>query len=399
MTGPDRGRSPAGRGSLPTLLAVIFVDLLGFSLILPLLPYYAETFGATPAVVGFLVASYALAQLIGAPILGGLSDRYGRRPVLIVSILGSAAGFVIFGLATSLTVLFAARILDGLTGGNISVAQAYVADVSPPEKRARNFGLIGAAFGLGFIIGPALGGFMSRWGYAFPAYVAAGMATLNAIAVFFFLPESVSGAHRARAHERRGMRSPGMRHLRSADRAGGLLRVRFFFAFALITFESIFALFSQYHLGLDAEATGYILGYAGVLIVLVQGGGVGLLARHFSEERLIPSAIVVGVIGLLGWAMSDNVPEVLIALVPLALAGGVFRSIVNSALSHAVAPTDVGSVLGVGASLESVTRALGPSIGGVLLGRVGPWAPGVFGAAVLLLLLPYAIAVLRRPAP
>jgi len=398
MTEPTLPTSVARRGSLPTLLAVVFVDLLGFSLILPLLPFYAETFGASPTAVGFLVASYALAQLVGAPILGGLSDRVGRRPVLILSILGTALGFVIFGLAGSLLVLFLSRILDGLTGGNISVAQAYIADVSTPETRTRNFGLIGAAYGVGFVIGPALGGFMSRWGYEFPAFVAAGMAFVNALAVYFFLPESLSDKQRGevRGHPL-SLKSVGMHHFLSRDRAAGLLRIRFVFALAFSTFQTVFTLWAQYHLGLTAEGTGYVLAYVGVTIVIIQGGFVGPLSKRFHENPLIVFCIALMAVGLAAWGFAPGIPSTLVALLLVSLGGGVFGAVANSALSHAVAPEDVGSVLGVGTSLESITRVVGPSVGGFLLGTVGTWSPGAAGAAVLVLLLPYAAVVLRRP--
>ena len=192
---PESGAGSTGNGlspgSLPTLLAIVFVDMLGFAMIIPLIPFYAERFGASASVVGLLVASYAMAQLVGAPVLGGLSDRIGRKPVLMASLVGTSLGFLLFGLAGSLWLLFVARSLDGLTGGNVSVAQAYIADVSAPEKRARNFGFIGAAFGIGFIVGPALGGFLSRWGLSTPAFFAAALAAVNAAAVLLFLPESL----------------------------------------------------------------------------------------------------------------------------------------------------------------------------------------------------------------
>ena len=159
-----------------SIFFIVFIDLLGFGLILPLLPYYAEAFGASDTVVGLLVASYAAAQLIGAPILGRFSDRFGRRPILLLSLVGTLLGFLLLGFANTLWILFAARILDGLTGGNISVAQAYITDVTDARDRVKGLGMIGAAFGLGFIIGPASGGLLSRWGYDVPAFVAARIA-------------------------------------------------------------------------------------------------------------------------------------------------------------------------------------------------------------------------------
>jgi DHA1 family tetracycline resistance protein-like MFS transporter len=201
---------------LVTVFVIVFVDLLGFGLILPLLPFYADAYGATPFVVGLLAASYAAAQFIGAPVLGRLSDRYGRRPVLLISIAGTVVGFLLLGLAEPLgralagnapaatanaiilAILFLSRILDGVTGGNISVAQAYITDVTDEENRARGLGLIGAAFGLGFIIGPALGGALSAGGrYAVPAFVAAAIAALNWLAVLFWLPESLTEESKA----------------------------------------------------------------------------------------------------------------------------------------------------------------------------------------------------------
>ena len=167
------------------------------ALILPLLPYYAKTFGANGFVTGVLVSSYAAMQLLGAPVLGRLSDRFGRRPVLLLSIFGTFIGFLLLGFATTLWMLFASRLIDGITGGNISVAQAYISDVTDPKDRAKSLGLIGAAFGLGFIIGPVTGGVLSQWGYAIPAFVAAGLAFINLLLVFFWLPESLTPERRA----------------------------------------------------------------------------------------------------------------------------------------------------------------------------------------------------------
>ena len=168
---------------LASILLVVFIDLLGFSLILPLLPYYAKTFNASDILIGLLISSYAAMQLVGAPLLGRLSDRYGRRLVLLISIFGTLIGFLLLGFARTLWMLFVSRIVDGFTGGNISVAQAYISDVTDARDRARGLGMVGAAFGLGFIIGPVTGGVLSQWGYAVPAFAAAGLAMLNLILV------------------------------------------------------------------------------------------------------------------------------------------------------------------------------------------------------------------------
>ena len=173
---------------LPIFL-IVFIDLLGFGLILPLLPFYAKSFGANELTIGLLLASYSLMQFIGAPVLGRLSDRYGRRPILLISQLGTFVGFIMLGFANGLGMLFASRIVDGVSGGNISTAQAYIADISDEKNRARNFGLIGAAFGLGFIMGPAIGGFLSQFGYQVPAFAAAGLSFLSMTLTFFLLHE------------------------------------------------------------------------------------------------------------------------------------------------------------------------------------------------------------------
>ena len=261
------------RNHLAIIFVIVFVDLLGFSLILPLLPYYAATFGADAFVTGLLVASYAVAQLLGAPILGRLSDRFGRRPILLVSIFGTFLGFLLLGFAGALWMLFASRVIDGLTGGNISVAQAYITDVTDEKNRAKGLGMIGAAFGLGFIIGPAVGGLLSVYGYAVPAFAAAALSFTNLLAVFFFLPESLTDERRAAlaAQKKPPFTLRALVNALNRPRVGPLLHTRFFFSLAFATFQSIFALYAQYRLGLTAQTTGYVLAYVGLLSVIVQG--------------------------------------------------------------------------------------------------------------------------------
>ena len=374
------------RRAFTLLFLFVFIDVLGFSLILPLLPYYAEAFGATAEVVGLLLGTNALTQLVGAPILGRLSDRYGRRPLLLTSIAGTVASFLMLGLARSLAMLFASRILDGFLGGNVSLAQAYITDVTDNKERAKGLGLIGAAFGLGFIIGPAMGGTLAGDGnYALPALIASGLAFLNLLGVFFWLPESLPPEERERqAREPRAAFTA--RALWEALRlpcVGPLLQTQLFFALAFTTFETIFSLFAQKRLGLDARSTSYVLTYVGVLVVLVQGVGIRLLVKHFSDKRLVFGGAILAGLSLLAWALTPSLGVLLVVLAPLALASGTLRVSINSALTKSVYPEEVGGTLGLSAALGSLARVFSPAVGGFLLGRVGAAAPGMLGAFLM----------------
>lgn len=378
-----------------SVFLIVFIDLLGFSLILPLLPYYAETFGANEFVTGLLVASYAAMQLIGAPILGRLSDRFGRRPILLVSIFGTFLGFLLLGFANALWMLFASRILDGFTGGNLSVAQAYIADVTDEKNRSKGLGLVGAAFGLGFIIGPVTGGFLSQWGYAFPAFAAAALAFVNLVLVGFWLPESLTPEKRAAMPEKRPpVTLAALLQALRRPFTGPLLITRFFFGLAFAIFQTIFALYALKKFQLDARQTGLVLTFVGVLSVFVQGFLIGRLTRRFREDLLIVVAVFVMALSLLGWAAAPSVAWLLVVLVPTAFAGGVLNTVLASTLTKAVAPHEVGGILGLAASIESLTRVLAPTLGGALLGEWGTWAPGVLGGALLLVLSVYVARVI-----
>ena len=401
------------RGSrLLNIFLVVFIDLLGFGLILPLLPYFAGQYGASPFLIGLLVASYAAAQFIGAPLMGRLSDRFGRRRILVISIAGTAIGFLLLGLAEPLGkalasfvldnptpdqlqtlqygailgVMFISRILSGLTGGNITVAQAYIADVTDAQNRAKGMGLIGAAFGLGFILGPAIGGALSRWGYAVPALAAAGLATLNLAGILAFLPESLTDerkAELARQEKRALISFSAMVEELSKPRIGPLMTIRLFYALAAALFQTMFTLWAKDRLGLSAQATSYLLAYVGLLAVIVQGGLIGRLTKRFSEAKLIAWSAVILAVALLAWAFTPSVPVLLVVLAPMAFSTGVLNTVINSAISRAVPPPEVGGALGTSSAFESLSRMISPAVGGWLLGAVGAWAPGVVGAAIM----------------
>ncbi len=383
-----------------SILLVVFIDLLGFSLILPLLPYYAETFNASEFVTGLLIAIYALMQLIGAPILGRLSDRYGRRPILLISVFGTFIGFLLFGFATTLWMLFAARILDGITGGNLSVAQAYISDVTDAKNRAKGLGLIGAAFGFGFIIGPVTGGILSQYGYNVPAFVAAGLALINFILIYTWLPESLTKEKREKLGEQKKP-SVTLDALVTALKrpfTGSLLITRFFFSLAFAIFQTIFSLYALAKFNLSARDTGFVLTYVGVLSVFVQGFLIGRLTNRFREDHLITVAVALMAVSLLGWALAPSVFWLLVVLTPTSISGGILNTLLSSTLTKTVAPQEIGGILGLSASVESSTRIIAPILGGALLEKVGTWSPGAFGAIVMIGVTVYVFTkILNHP--
>jgi DHA1 family tetracycline resistance protein-like MFS transporter len=405
------------RRRLTLIIGFVFIELLGYSLFLPLLPYYAGSLGAAPELIGLLIASNAVAQLIAAPLIGRLSDTRGRRPALIFSILGTIVGFVVLGvveplgrgLATlaphlftaesgALVWLFFSRILDGLAGGNVSLARAYITDITDERNRAKGLGMIGAAFGTGFIIGPALGGTLSNWPvltvgfesvglsrYTVPAFVALLLSILNLIGVVLWLPESLTAERRAELSHRERSILPihTLREALGRPRVGPLLQTRFFYSLAFTMFTTNFALYTRYRFGLTDQTTSYILTYVGVLVVLVQGVMVGWLTDRFPEKKIIVVGVAVLAVALLGWALVPNVPLMLVVLALLPLSGGTLNTVTNSALTKAVRGENIGGTLGLSASLDSLTRIIAPAIGGFLIGELGPWAVGAAGALIM----------------
>ena len=373
---------------------IVLIDMLGFALIVPLLAFFADTFGATAFQTGLLVASYAAMQMISAPILGRISDRFGRRPVFLISILGTFLGFIILGLANSLWILFVSRILSGLTAGNISVAQAYIADVTDEKNRARGMGMLGAAFGIGFILGPALGGTLSVYGFAVPAFVSAALCFINLLTVFFWLPESLTPERRVQlmAQEKADVSFGALLAALQHPSAGPLLWVRFGFAIAFNSFQSVFALYTLSKFGLTAQQTGYILAYVGIVLVIMQGGLIGPLSARFKESHLLLAFTIFATIGLFGWAVVQTVPGLLVAMFPLAIGAGSFNAVINSAISKTVSHDEVGGMLGFSAGLESATRVVMPALASYLLGRFGPSTPGYMATLVMAIVVVFAYA-------
>jgi len=364
------------------IFLTIFVNLIGFGIIIPLLPFYAQTFGASPIVIGLLFASFSLSQLIAAPALGDLSDRYGRRPVLIFSLAGTVVSFVMLALAHSLTVLFLARIVDGLSGGNISTARAYVADITEPKDRARAYGLIGAAFGLGFILGPAISGVLARVSYVAPIWAAA-VLTLGATAVaWLWLPETVH-----RAHAGTGLPFRYLPELLRRAPMRRVLAIDFMYWLAFAIFQTTFALFAANRFGFDAPATGYFFSAFGVLGAVVQVSLIRPLVRAIGDKSTFMLGLVCAAAGLVAAACAHSVAVLIVALVPLALGIGFGHPTMASLVRRAARGDEQGRVQGAASALESLGRTVGPVWGNASLQHLGDTTPYISAAALLLLTL------------
>ena len=360
------------RSPLLVIFITVFIDLVGFGIVIPVLPFYAEgtKFGATPSQVGLLFASYSVMQLVFAPVLGRLSDKYGRRPVLLISLLGTAAGFLILGFANTLWLLFVGRIIDGISGGNISTAQAYIADVTTPENRAKGMGLIGAAFGLGFVFGPAIGGILSRWGVNVPFLFAGGLALVNAVLLFFLLPETVTRDHPARVSAAMGR---GWNQLVTALRKPALASVLTIYFLGIVAFSIMtasFSLFMMFRLGYDAFHSGWIFAFVGVISAIVQGGLIGRLVKTFGEPPLvIAGALLVAASLVLVPLVTPRTGIAVFLLIGAATSIGqaLLAPSLSSLGSKSASAAQQGSVLGVMQSVASLARAVGPSLAAVLI--------------------------------
>jgi len=361
------------------IFLTILVNLVGFGIIVPLLPFYAETFGASPLVIGLLFAIFSLCQLLAAPALGDLSDRYGRRPILIFSLLGTVVSFVMLALAHSIAMLFAARIVDGLSGGNISTARAYVADVTEPKDRARAYGLIGAAFGLGFILGPALSGALAHVSYTAPIWAAAALTLVATIMAWLWLPETV---HRAQA----GAGNPFsyLPALIGRSPVRHVLTIDFLYWFAFAMFQTTFALFAGRRFGFDAARTGYFFAGFGVLGAVIQGGFIRPIVARLGDKPTFRLGLVFGAVGLVAAALSNSVTAFTIALVPLAFGIGFGHPTMASLVSRVAKGDEQGRVQGAASAIESLGRTLGPVWGNASLQHFGEATPYLSAAACLL---------------
>jgi MFS family permease len=370
---------------MPILFLIVLIDLIGFGLVIPLLPFYAERFQASPQQVTVLLATFSFFQMLASPVWGRLSDRVGRRPVLMASMAAAALAYLWLGFASALWMLFAARALAGACAGNIAAAQAYIADVTPPEKRARGMGMIGAAFGLGFIIGPALGGALAGDNLATanlraPGLLACGLSVIALLGVVFVLKESLPAGLAPRPRKSR------IAALRDALARRALARLLLVFFLAILAFggmESVFALWAMAQFGWGPSQIGYLFTYIGVLSAVMQGGLIGRLTARFGEEKLLVAGLVLIALGLLAIPLSHDLAVLIIAVSCLAIGMGAMQPSLNSLISRRAAAEEQGEVMGVAQSIASLSRVLGPLFAGVLFAGLGRNSPFLVGMVLV----------------
>ena len=370
-----RGAAPLPPG-FGTIWASVAVDLIGFGIVLPILPIYAERFHATSLQAALLLTAFSAAGFVFSPLLGRLSDRIGRRPVILLSLAGTAAGSLMTGLAGGLPLLFVGRIVDGASGASVSVAQAAAADLSSPDDRSRLFGLLGAAFGVGFVAGPAIGALGALGGARVPFYLAAGLAAVNTVVAWFRLPETRPPG--APMPDRAGprWRDPAV------VSAAPLLLVAFAAMMAFSGFEATFSLFGQRHLGLGIGSSAAVFTGVGIVVVGVQGGLVHAVVRRFGEMRTLGSGLALNAVGLGVLAPARSWAVAAPALLLLTAGQGLVQTTMASALAGRAGPGQRGRVLGAQQSVSALARIAGPAAGGALLGARGSGATYVLGAAL-----------------
>lgn len=382
------------KSPLVPIFLIVSVDVLGLTIILPLLPFYAEKFGASPSVVGLLVSTYALCQLIAGPILGRMSDHMGRRPLLLVSQMGTFIGFLILAYANALWIIFLSRVIDGLTAGNLSLAQAYISDVTKPEDRAKSFALIGIAFGMGFLIGPGISGYLSQFSYQYPILAAAALSATSILATYFLLPSTTPQAADAATPRKFTVLDWGnyARYFRQPDLAP-LLWQFFAFTLAFSMFMSGFPLFAERRFEwhghpFGPKEVGYIYAYLGVLGVILQGGLIGRLVKAFGELTLVRAGFFFGMVGLAALGFTHAIPLLLVVTAISSSGTGVVRPVLTSLITQKAGRSEQGVVLGLTQSLNSISAIIAPAIGGFLIDHsfLTGWAllaAGICGIALL----------------
>ena len=447
MTQPPAQPDPSEKLDFKKILPVfviVLIDLLGLTVIIPLMPLYAASFSASALMIGVLGAAYPVMQFIGAPLLGRLSDRYGRKPILLISQLGTFIGFLVLGFASSLWMLFLSRLIDGISGANISTAQAAITDSTTEKNRTQGLGLIGAAFGLGFVVGPIIA-FLSLIAsgnnYHVPAFVAAGFSFISILLTWFWLPETLPAERRGRIDSKMTLSLSALFKALAHPAVGLLLVLMFAQQIAFGGFEQLLSLFTLNRLGMNASGNSIIFVFVGIIVVAVQGGLIGVWSRKYGDRRLIYVGLLALSVGLMLTSLTPRrpmpgysragleaelsasggsrthetpttqkvvveLPEdtnngwlglvwILAAMIPASIGGGILQPAINSLITKRIEPGEIGGMLGISASLLSGANAVAPLIGGLIFQAFGSTAPFMVGGLVLLILYLLALRVLQ----
>ena len=383
------------RSPLFLMALTIFIDFTGFGLVIPLLPFWAEHLGAGPLGVGLILTTYALAQFLFTPILGALSDRYGRKRIIFISLCIEVISFALTGLASSLPMLLLARAVGGIGASNIGSAQAVVSDVTPPEKRAAGMGIIGAAIGMGFVVGPALGGIFSARGETLPFWIALGMALVNALLVLFLLPETRKKREQNQTREGLSLLFSGWGKVLRHKAIVSLVLVNLLYTLAFTGMETVFPLLTQKNFGWGATQNGYVFTYVGVIVVLMQGGLVRQLVKRWGERNLMLFGLVLLGLGLLLLIWSSTLALMLVAVGILSIGDGAVTP-TSSAVLSLISPNDEqGEILGFSQGLGGLGRTIGPLIAGVLF-SIGPGVPFLAGSIFAVLAILVTLPVMTK---
>lgn len=388
------------------LFLIVFVGMVGFGIILPIFPFYAERVGASPTVITWTMAAFTLSQAIAAPIWGRISDAYGRRIVLAVTMLGSVVAYVLLAIADSLWLVIASRVLGGLTGGNISAAFAYVSDTTTEEDRSAGLGKIGAAMGMGFIFGPAIGGLLAGTdvataNFVVPAMAAAGVSLVATLGIVFFLPESLAPEHRKPLFRERDADRAEAATLSTLNRSGllKLLIAALVYYVGMAQMEAIFPLWGKDVFGMGPRDIGALFFVLGTVTVVMQGAAIGPLTRRFGEKPVAMTAGLFFAVGLSGMALATATWQVWFALLFFGVATGLFNPSVSSMVSKTASVTERGAIMGRYQSAAAMGRVIGPMVCGPLYSFVSKDAPFLLGAAIMLpvVLLLWRFRLQRQP--
>lgn len=364
------------------ILIIQITEVMGFSLILPFLPLFARDLGASPLTIGLILTSFSLFQFISAPIMGRLSDHYGRKPMLIISQLSTMISFIILGFANSIWLIFLSRIVDGLFGSNFTIAQAYLSDISTKKDRSKVFGLTGVAFGFGFMVGPAVGGSLSRFGYSLPSFIAAGITFITILTTHFLLKETVKRKKDIKISIKIFEFSYFKKYF-SSKKISPKLWALFSFLLGHQIWVSTLALYAAKQLGFGAQEVGFVLMYIGIISIVIRGFLLPKLIDWIGEKRLTYIGLGSMILGMLIILLVRTWPFLLVAVSFFSFGGGAARPLLTGAISNSVSGKEQGAILGLSNSLGSISQIFGPLIGGLVINYFIPGILGLTSALVI----------------